>query len=139
MSSVCHIMKSGWITANAPLRNGVGRFMPQLARITIKFCKVGILCPCPLVPYLCMLFQTHFLNIFVCDTMYCRVTGPATGCDNLYSRTWSSSPSRTPAPWSTSSPGVTGGPLVRFRFYVRAEVIFKRSSNLYCRLDLGVC
>ena len=42
MSSVCHIMKSGWITANAPLRNGVGRFMPQLARITIKFCKVGI-------------------------------------------------------------------------------------------------
>ena len=23
--------------------------------------------------------------------------------------------------------------------WIRAEVIFKRSSNLYCRLDLGVC
>merc|ERR1712071_158633 len=32
-------MKSGWITANAPSKNGVGRFVPQLARITIKFCK----------------------------------------------------------------------------------------------------
>ena len=32
-------MKSGWITANAPLRNGIGRFIPQLARITFKFCK----------------------------------------------------------------------------------------------------
>merc|ERR1712192_248915 len=26
-------------TANAPLRNGVGRFIPQLARVTLKFCK----------------------------------------------------------------------------------------------------
>merc|ERR1712179_516233 len=32
-------MKSGWITANAPLRNGIGRYIPQLARVTIKFCK----------------------------------------------------------------------------------------------------
>ena len=39
MSANSLFMKSGWITANAPLRNGVGRFVPQLARITIKFCK----------------------------------------------------------------------------------------------------
>ena len=39
MSSRCVFMKSGWITANAPLRNGIGRFIPQLARITFKFCK----------------------------------------------------------------------------------------------------
>ena len=39
MSSRCMFMKSGWITANAPLRNGLGRFMPQLARMTLKFCK----------------------------------------------------------------------------------------------------
>ena len=32
-------MRSGWITANAPLNNGLGRFIPQLARITLKFCK----------------------------------------------------------------------------------------------------
>ena len=39
MSSRCLFMKSGWITANAPLRNGIGRFIPQLARLTLKFCK----------------------------------------------------------------------------------------------------
>ena len=39
MTSSCMFMKSGWITANAPLRNGIGRFIPQLARLTIKFCK----------------------------------------------------------------------------------------------------
>jgi len=39
MSANSLFMKSGWITANAPLRNGVGRFVPQLARITFKFCK----------------------------------------------------------------------------------------------------
>ena len=39
MSANSLFMKSGWITANAPLRNGVGRFIPQLARITFKFCK----------------------------------------------------------------------------------------------------
>jgi len=39
MSSTHLYMKSGWITANAPLRNGIGRFIPQLARLTIKFCK----------------------------------------------------------------------------------------------------
>ena len=32
-------LKHGWITANAPMRNGVGRFIPQLARVTLKFCK----------------------------------------------------------------------------------------------------
>jgi len=32
-------LKSGWINSNAPLRNGLGRFVPQLARLTIKFCK----------------------------------------------------------------------------------------------------
>eukprot|EP00090_Calanus_glacialis_P021246 TRINITY_DN3278_c0_g1_i1.p1 TRINITY_DN3278_c0_g1~~TRINITY_DN3278_c0_g1_i1.p1 ORF type:complete len:214 (-),score=45.56 TRINITY_DN3278_c0_g1_i1:40-633(-) len=40
MSANSLFMKSGWITANAPLRNGIGRYIPQLARITIKFCKM---------------------------------------------------------------------------------------------------
>eukprot|EP00092_Neocalanus_flemingeri_P014019 GFUD01015124.1.p1 GENE.GFUD01015124.1~~GFUD01015124.1.p1 ORF type:complete len:198 (+),score=37.93 GFUD01015124.1:76-669(+) len=39
MSANNLFMKSGWITANAPLRNGIARYIPQLARITIKFCK----------------------------------------------------------------------------------------------------
>merc|ERR1712059_19681 len=39
MSANAWFLKSGFITANAPLRNGVGRYIPQLARITIKFCK----------------------------------------------------------------------------------------------------
>jgi len=39
MTAKSLFMKSGWITANAPLRNGIGRYIPQLARITIKFCK----------------------------------------------------------------------------------------------------
>jgi len=32
-------LKTGLINANAPLKNGLGRFIPQLMRITIKFCK----------------------------------------------------------------------------------------------------
>ena len=32
-------LKEGFIKANAPLKNGLGRFIPQLMRITIKFCK----------------------------------------------------------------------------------------------------
>ena len=39
MTANALFLKHGWITANAPLRNGVGRFIPQLARVTIKFCK----------------------------------------------------------------------------------------------------
>ena len=39
MTANALFLKSGWITANAPLRNGVGRFIPQLARVTLKFCK----------------------------------------------------------------------------------------------------
>ena len=39
MSAHALFLKRGWITNNAPLRNGIGRFIPQLARITIKFCK----------------------------------------------------------------------------------------------------
>ena len=39
MTSRCLFLKSGWINSNAPLRNGLGRFIPQLARLTIKFCK----------------------------------------------------------------------------------------------------
>ena len=33
------LLKTGLINANAPLKNGLGRFIPQLMRITIKFCK----------------------------------------------------------------------------------------------------
>ena len=32
-------LKEGFIKANAPLKNGLGRYIPQLMRITIKFCK----------------------------------------------------------------------------------------------------
>ena len=32
-------LKTGLVNANAPLKNGLGRFIPQLMRITIKFCK----------------------------------------------------------------------------------------------------
>ena len=32
-------LRRGLINANAPLKNGLGRFIPQLMRITIKFCK----------------------------------------------------------------------------------------------------
>merc|ERR1712192_374515 len=39
MTANALFLKHGWITANAPLRNGVGRFIPQLARVTLKFCK----------------------------------------------------------------------------------------------------
>ena len=39
MTANALFLKHGWITANAPLRNGVGRFVPQLARVTLKFCK----------------------------------------------------------------------------------------------------
>ena len=39
MTSAALFLKSGWIKSNAPLANGLGRFVPQLARLTIKFCK----------------------------------------------------------------------------------------------------
>jgi len=39
MSSRYLFVPSGWIRSNAPLNNAVGRFVPQLARLTIKFCK----------------------------------------------------------------------------------------------------
>lgn len=32
-------LRRGWINENAPLNNGIGRFIPQLMRLTIKFCK----------------------------------------------------------------------------------------------------
>ena len=32
-------LKQGTVKLNAPLKNGLGRFIPQLMRITIKFCK----------------------------------------------------------------------------------------------------
>ena len=32
-------LKHGYINLNAPLKNGLGRFIPQLMRITVKFCK----------------------------------------------------------------------------------------------------
>jgi len=32
-------LKNSFISSNAPINNGIGRFIPQLARITIKFCK----------------------------------------------------------------------------------------------------
>ena len=32
-------LRRGWINENAPLNNGVGRFIPQLMRLTVKFCK----------------------------------------------------------------------------------------------------
>ncbi len=39
MTSRYLFVKPGWIKANAPGNNGVGRFVPQLMRLTIKFCK----------------------------------------------------------------------------------------------------
>jgi len=39
MSSLGLMLKTTFINSNAPLNNGVGRFIPQLARITLKFCK----------------------------------------------------------------------------------------------------
>ncbi len=32
-------LKHGLVTENAPGLNGLGRFVPQLARVTLKFCK----------------------------------------------------------------------------------------------------
>jgi len=32
-------LKNSIINSNAPINNGIGRFIPQLARITLKFCK----------------------------------------------------------------------------------------------------
>lgn len=32
-------LKQAFINANAPLKNGLGRYIPQLMRITLKFCK----------------------------------------------------------------------------------------------------
>ncbi len=32
-------LRHGLVSDNAPGHNGIGRFVPQLARITIKFCK----------------------------------------------------------------------------------------------------
>lgn len=39
MSNRSLFLKHGYIYENAPLVNGLGRFIPQLQRITIKFCK----------------------------------------------------------------------------------------------------
>ncbi|XP_023345755.1 39S ribosomal protein L43, mitochondrial [Eurytemora carolleeae] len=39
MSSLGMLIRNTFINKNAPLNNGVGRFIPQLARITLKFCK----------------------------------------------------------------------------------------------------
>ncbi|TRY77000.1 hypothetical protein TCAL_13512 [Tigriopus californicus] len=39
MTSRCLFLKHGFIFNNAPLKNGLGRFIPQLQRVTIKFCK----------------------------------------------------------------------------------------------------
>lgn len=39
MSTRTLAVKRGWISFNAPCKNGVGRFIPQLMRVTIKFCK----------------------------------------------------------------------------------------------------
>ena len=32
-------LKQAYVNVNAPLKNGLGRFIPQLMRITLKFCK----------------------------------------------------------------------------------------------------
>ena len=37
MSNSNLFLKSGFI--RAPLQNGIGRYIPQLQRITLKFCK----------------------------------------------------------------------------------------------------
>eukprot|EP00088_Acartia_fossae_P021964 TRINITY_DN23292_c0_g2_i1.p1 TRINITY_DN23292_c0_g2~~TRINITY_DN23292_c0_g2_i1.p1 ORF type:complete len:197 (+),score=14.82 TRINITY_DN23292_c0_g2_i1:49-639(+) len=39
MTSMGLLLKRTFINQNAPLNNGAGRFVPQLARLTIKFCK----------------------------------------------------------------------------------------------------
>jgi len=39
MSNRSLFLRRGWVSENAPLKNGLGRFIPQLMRLTIKFCK----------------------------------------------------------------------------------------------------
>lgn len=39
MASNVLFVRPGFISANAPLNNGLGRFLPQLMRLTVKFCK----------------------------------------------------------------------------------------------------
>jgi len=39
MSNRASFLRRGWVRENAPLNNGLGRFIPQLMRLTIKFCK----------------------------------------------------------------------------------------------------
>lgn len=39
MSNRALFLRRGWVSENAPLKNGLGRFIPQLMRMTIKFCK----------------------------------------------------------------------------------------------------
>ncbi len=39
MSASNLFIKEGFISNNAPLKNGLGRYIPQLMRVTIKFCK----------------------------------------------------------------------------------------------------
>merc|ERR1712029_73103 len=39
MSNRSLFLRRGWVRENAPLNNGLGRFIPQLMRLTIKFCK----------------------------------------------------------------------------------------------------
>lgn len=39
MSNRSVFLRRGWVRENAPLNNGLGRFIPQLMRLTIKFCK----------------------------------------------------------------------------------------------------
>jgi len=39
MSNRSLFLRRGWVSENAPLKNGLARFIPQLMRVTIKFCK----------------------------------------------------------------------------------------------------
>ncbi|XP_040575950.1 large ribosomal subunit protein mL43 [Lepeophtheirus salmonis] len=39
MSKRVLIQKKGFILNNAPSQNGIGRYIPQLQRLTLKFCK----------------------------------------------------------------------------------------------------
>jgi len=39
MSHRFHFLRHGLVHENAPGANGVGRFLPQLMRLTVKFCK----------------------------------------------------------------------------------------------------
>jgi len=41
MTSMGLMLKRSFINKNAMLNNGVGRYIPQLARITLKFCKAN--------------------------------------------------------------------------------------------------